>query len=666
MKLNITGASNFVNRMYEACGPYQWARELLANALEAGARRVEFGLEWQAVEKGCVYRRTVADDGRGMDADELVRFFATLGDGAKRIGGVHDNFGLGAKIAALPWNPIGVVVVSYKAGRAAMVWIRRAPGAGDYELAEFEVAGRKTCVLDPTAYHAGGIDWALATPAWARGHGTVVALLGSHQHPDTALGNPQAGETDPQGLSRYLDRRFWDLAGVEVTVAELLSAKKAQWPRVPGDSDDARRPTVRRVHGARRHLPGPYAPGAESGARGVVKLAGGRVAAEWYLAAAPRPAAAAPAGGFIAVRYRNELFHVTPSKAHYRSFGVVEGAVQQRLTVILEPQRYQADNGRWGVHPDQSRSRLNFTGGGVKGGEVPLADWGLEFAERMPEAVRAAIRQARMDDSGTAEDETYRQRLQERFGDRWATKALVEAAGGERDPVPVTLAAGHATVFNDAEPEVERTLRCRRQALRVVRSRATAGGPAAGAVRGAPVVVPRFRLAAASAFEKPWHLAAWAPNDPDGPAVALNAESPILDAVVRHHQAQYPGVHAEVVAQTVRQVFGEVAACKVAHAQTLAALVPEQELDRDYRSEPALTVALMGLMAEENLIAQRLGGKLGRTKPAAQPAEPADGTAAGPAPPVGPDIEGWAGDGLEGMVPADTFGLGDFLTPGPW
>ena len=34
-------------------------------------------------------------------------------------------------------------------------------------------------------------------------------------------------------------------------------------------------------------------------------------------------------------------------------------------------------------------------------------------------------------------------------------------------------------------------------------------------------------------------------------------------------------------------------------------------LDLEYRSEQALTIALMGLMAEESLIAQRLG-KLGR------------------------------------------------------
>jgi hypothetical protein len=41
--------------------------------------------------------------------------------------------------------------------------------------------------------------------------------------------------------------------------------------------------------------------------------------------------------------------------------------------------------------------------------------------------------------------------------------------------------------------------------------------------------------------------------------------------------------------------------------------VPTETLDLEYRSEQALTIALMGLMAEESLIAQRLG-KLGRKK----------------------------------------------------
>ncbi len=107
--------------MFEACGSYQWARELLTNSRDAGAARVEFGIEWQAVSKFGAYRRTVADNGCGMDRHELVRFFSTLGAGDKRIGGIHDDFGVGAKIATLPWNLEGVVVLSYKGGYASII-----------------------------------------------------------------------------------------------------------------------------------------------------------------------------------------------------------------------------------------------------------------------------------------------------------------------------------------------------------------------------------------------------------------------------------------------------------------------------------------------------------------------------------------------------------------
>jgi len=105
----------------------------------------------------------------------------------------------------------------------------------------------------------------------------------------------------------------------------------------------------------------------------------------------------------------------------------------------------------------------------------------------------------------------------------------------------------------------------------------------------------------------------WAPNDPDGPTVVINVDSPVLQEIVEYHQAQYPEVYADEVAETVRQVFGEVGACKIAHSQKLAKQVTEEELDRDYRSEAALTVGLMGLLAEESVISQRLG-RLGKKK----------------------------------------------------
>jgi len=138
-------------------------------------------------------------------------------------------------------------------------------------------------------------------------------------------------------------------------------------------------------------------------------------------------------------------------------------------------------------------------------------------------------------------------------------------------------------------------------------------GPDAGVLRDIPVDVPRFRYGYAADFALPFHVAMWAPHDPDGPTVLINIDSPILQEAVEYHQSQYPDVYAEEVAKTVRQVFGEVAACKIAHSQKLSKKVTEEELNSQYRSEQALTVGLMGLLAEESVIAQRLG-RLGKKK----------------------------------------------------
>src|SRR5262249_53846323 len=181
MKLAITGASHFVNRMFESCGPYQWAREFLKNSIEAGAQRVEFGIEWRAVEKLGVYRRSIMDNGSGMDSDELFKFFHTLGAGAHKIGGIHDNFGVGAKIASLPWNPEGVVIISYKNGKGSMIWIVLDEESGDYELTEFQTRNGVSNVIVPQLID--DIDWAAIRPDWITDHGTVIVLLGSQEYP---------------------------------------------------------------------------------------------------------------------------------------------------------------------------------------------------------------------------------------------------------------------------------------------------------------------------------------------------------------------------------------------------------------------------------------------------------------------------------------------------
>jgi hypothetical protein len=109
------------------------------------------------------------------------------------------------------------------------------------------------------------------------------------------------------------------------------------------------------------------------------------------------------------------------------------------------------------------------------------------------------------------------------------------------------------------------------------------------------VDVPKYRFGHPDEFDQPWHLALWAPNDVDGPFVVLNCESPVLVEMIKYHREKYPDVHAEEVTLIVLKTFGEIAACKIAHTQKLTKYITEQEVDDSFRTEEALTVALMGL-----------------------------------------------------------------------
>jgi len=622
-KVAITGASDWVNRMFEACGSYQWAREFLKNSLEAKATKIEFGIEWQAVEKFSVYRRTIIDNGTGMSRDELLKFFSTLGAGSKKIGGVHDNFGVGAKIASLPWNPNGVVVISYKDDKPSMIQIVLEPQSCEYELVEFGVGQGKSAVIDPTTIDwkamPNEIDWSALRPEWLKENGTIIVLLGSEKQQDTVYGNPDdKAEQNIKGLSEFLNTRFWDLAAFDINVVELRSHKKNLWPTSAAERDDARRPSNRRIYGARHYLTDIKTSEGKLLANNTMVLDEDRVEVEWYLWDGRRPQVHdyAKENGYIAVRYKDELYALSTGKVQFRAFGVVESKVQQNLTIILEPQHFSPENGRWGVHPDQSRNRLIFTGDGEKGVEMPLHEWGIEFAQNMPQAVRDAIAAARGENTGSIDDDEYRKRLQDKFGSRWTVRQLVMVKP-ETDAEETTPASGDDTQVDITATEDKgvRTERRRRKHSNVFKQLVAKGEPGAKSTaveRDMVVDIPKYRWAKKVDFEVDWHLALW---DEADNAVVLNSEAPVLLESIKYHQDQYPDVYAEEVQNTVMKVFGEVAVAKVAHSQRLRKLVTDEVLRDEYRNEKVLTIALMGLLAEESLIAVRLG-KLGRKKAA--------------------------------------------------
>jgi hypothetical protein len=114
-------------------------------------------------------------------------------------------------------------------------------------------------------------------------------------------------------------------------------------------------------------------------------------------------------------------------------------------------------------------------------------------------------------------------------------------------------------------------------------------------------------------------LAAWQPHDPqykEG-AVLINVEHEVLREQITSWQSRYPDHYAEEIEKEVIDVYGQIAVSKIAHSEYLKGIVASHVVEKELRSDAALTMALLGLMAEEAVLATRIGGKFSRKKKAA-------------------------------------------------
>lgn len=352
--MSVSGVRHLVERAYRESGELQYLRELVVNALEAGAKRIEIGPEWTAVEREGVYRLMIADDGRGMGPEELLKFLNTFGGGGKPIGDAHENFGVGAKTSLLPWNHRGVVVLSWTESNpaGAMVWLMRDALSGEYGAMKFETAdGSYEEVIVPSP------EWARVRPEWLETNGTIVVCLGNAGAEDTFLG--KTGTGDIKGISGYLNKRLWTIPeGVALYVQELRSEKRPEWPRSlveatgPAGKPD-RRWNRRQIRGAAHSVESVESEKGTLLDKGTVQISDG-TEIDWFLWDGERPAVHSYAhkNGYIAALYRNELYDTQHHPAHYRSFGITQGAVRANHQHPPAPSRCPETLGS-----DQSKGR---------------------------------------------------------------------------------------------------------------------------------------------------------------------------------------------------------------------------------------------------------------------------------------------------------------------
>ena len=224
--IQIDDTNFLVATTIERCPRTMMIRELAKNALEAaslapeGQRQVTF----RTVPFGETLKLAVWNSGPGMDAKELYRM-CDLASSIRKEKGLDANFGMGAKVASLPSNKLGMIYRSCKAGEVNEVILCQRDGRygrlrrdlGNGEVAEVinvtEVAREEGYDLSH--------DW------------TEVRLLGNDEEQETARA-PYNGDpvVDAQWLATYLYHRFYRLPGGVRVVLQPGTHKLGEGTRV--------------------------------------------------------------------------------------------------------------------------------------------------------------------------------------------------------------------------------------------------------------------------------------------------------------------------------------------------------------------------------------------------------------------------------------------------
>jgi hypothetical protein len=278
------------------------------------------------------------------------------------------------------------------------------------------------------------------------------------------------------------------------------------------------------------------------------------------------------------------------------------------VSFVVEPLPAGEEVAR-GVYMTADRSRLLVRGGGNAGADLPLAEWGEEFAESLPDAI-AGLRSTGSTDSASKRE--IRERLLKLFGDRWRNRG-----NRSRGDVVHLADTGEATK-GERPPPGERSSRDegpkrpRRPGNRGVLDLAGArSGRPTGGVEG----MPDWEWYPESEFdedERKW-AGVW---DPHRRELRLNEGHPFFTEVIEHWQALYPSRYADEIRDRVKLGLGEILVARIAHSAFLPG-VSEQEIDNAVRTPQAITLAACGLIAEERYLATSLGGKFGKKREAA-------------------------------------------------
>lgn len=385
MTVNNTGF--LVDRLGEDCHPLQHLRELTTNSMEAILRTPEkageivWDVDWITYDLEARFKLSITDTGEGMTGEEMEKYINQLSSSGSEQS-LSTNYGVGGKIATATKNHAGVVYVSWKNGKSALVHLWRDAETGQYGLKRFEAAN------GDTTYNYSVED--SVKPNIINSHGTKVVLWGNSADEDTMKAPPDAASPS-RWISKYLNSRYFRFPStVSIKVREGW-----EYPR-----EDKDRNLLRSITGQEKYL------ASHAEASGTVELAGAK--AHWWILR-DEPALTNNSGfvessGHVAALYKDELYELTSGRAGsstLQTFGVIFG--YRQVVIYVEP---DGKTGQLTTNTARTALLLNRQ-------RLPWTDWAAEFRENMPDEIENLIAAKAAGASGADHSKSIKERLQQ-------------------------------------------------------------------------------------------------------------------------------------------------------------------------------------------------------------------------------------------------------------
>lgn len=354
--MSVANMTFLVNRLGDDCAPLQFIRELTQNALDGirlsgGTGEVIWDVSWahHDLDPG-VYKLSCIDTGVGMTGKEMVQYINELSSSIHQQSSTG-NFGVGAKIAAAPRNPAGLVYLSWKDGVGYMIHLWFDADAGVYGLKRWPKNN--------------GEFWAYVSddlkPAQIASHGTMVVLLGKSDD-DNTMEPPPGTPMRSRWILRYLNTRYF-------TFPEGVTVRTREGWELP--RSNTKHNFLRVVAGQKKWLD------ESSDSRGMVELEGAK--AHWWILkeSIDKDSGHNAGGGHVAALFQNELYemHIGPAGiAKLQGFGAIFGA--DRVVIYVEP----ANSDTAPVTANTARTQLL-----IDGEPINWSGWASQFRDGMPD-----------------------------------------------------------------------------------------------------------------------------------------------------------------------------------------------------------------------------------------------------------------------------------------